>query len=157
MAQDERWGTRDRAYSAWHRRGSTGRYIGIEQAQLLAMIDLDVILYVEYDDETKEPIALIEAAQDIGQPYKCATVTQKLAERAGLPAYVVLYRVGNGSNPAEMDCRDIVGFRIKRLCPNAEYEWREMTPKEYAEGLLKMRSWKTKQIDSELFGDGQPF
>ena len=50
--QEEKYGTRDRAYSAWHRRKSTRRFIGIEHAQLLAMIDLDASLYVEYDDGT---------------------------------------------------------------------------------------------------------
>ena len=64
MSQEERHGTRDRSYSAWHRRQSTRRYIGIEKATLLAMIDLDASLYVEYDDGTKEPLALIETAQD---------------------------------------------------------------------------------------------
>ena len=51
--QEEIYGTRDRAYSAWHRRGSTRRYVGIDRAQLLAMIDLDAALYVEYDNGTK--------------------------------------------------------------------------------------------------------
>ena len=49
------------------------------------MIDLDASLYIEYDDGTKEPLALIETAQDIGQTYKNTTVTKKLAERAKLP------------------------------------------------------------------------
>ena len=66
MAQEEVYNTRDRSYSAWHRRKSTGRFIGFEHAQLLAMIDLDASLYVEYDDGTKEPIALIETAIDVG-------------------------------------------------------------------------------------------
>jgi hypothetical protein len=36
---DERYGTRDRTYSAWHRRLSTRRFVGIDRAQLLAMLD----------------------------------------------------------------------------------------------------------------------
>src|SRR5688500_12286183 len=73
MSQEERFGTRDRSYSAWHRRNSTRRFVGIERAQTLAMIDLDASLYVEYDDATKEPIALIETAIDCGQEFKPAT------------------------------------------------------------------------------------
>lgn len=44
--QEERYGNRDRTYSAWHRRLSTRRFVGLERAQLLAMIDLDAALYV---------------------------------------------------------------------------------------------------------------
>ena len=66
LMQEEIFGTRDRAYSAWHTRGSTRRFIGIDSAQLLAMIDLDAALYVEYDNGTKEPLALIETALDVG-------------------------------------------------------------------------------------------
>lgn len=70
MSQEERYGARDMSYSAWHRRNSTRRFIGIEYAQLLAMIDVDVSLYVEYDDKTKMPLALIEIAIDVGQESK---------------------------------------------------------------------------------------
>jgi len=73
-----------------HRRHSTRRFVGIERAQLLSMIDLDAALYVEYDDSSKEPLALIETARDVGQGYKAATVTRNLAKRAGLPCYCVL-------------------------------------------------------------------
>lgn len=79
--QEERYGTRDRTYSAWHRRLSTRRFVGIDRAQLLAMIDLDASLYVEYDDRTKEPVALIETARDVGQEHKPVTVTRRLAVR----------------------------------------------------------------------------
>ena len=51
--QEERYSTRDRAYSVWHRRFSTRRFIGIEAAQRLSMIDLDAALYVEYDDHSR--------------------------------------------------------------------------------------------------------
>jgi len=50
--QDEKYGTRSLAYSAWHRHKSTGRYVGIEKAQTLAMIDVDHVIYVEYDNDT---------------------------------------------------------------------------------------------------------
>ena len=46
MPHEEVTGTRDRTYSAWHRRMSTRRYVGIEAAQTLCMIDLDASLYV---------------------------------------------------------------------------------------------------------------
>lgn len=147
MAQEEVYGTRDRSYSAWHRRNSTRRFIGIEKAQLLAMIDLDASLYVEYDDGTKEPLALIETARDVGQPYKTATVTQKLAIKADIPCFVVLYRLSESPNPADSQWRDIECFRVMRLHPNPESTWRIVTPNEWAETLLKMRKWQAKKID----------
>jgi len=147
MAQEERFNERDRSYSAWHRRMSTRRFIGIEKAQLLAMIDLDASLYVEYDDGTKEPLALIETARDTGQPYKTATVTTKLAQRANIPCFVVLYKLSENSNPADEKWNDISQFRVKRLYPKPENQWRTVSPQEWAELLLKMRKWKAQQID----------
>ena len=149
MSQEEMYGSRERTYSAWHRRLSTRRFIGIEKAQLLAMIDLDASLYVEYDDGTKDPVALIETARDVGQSYKCATVTQKLAKRADLPCFVVLYTITNSLNPADSQWPDISSFRVKRLWPKPEYDWRTVTPQEWAETLLRMRGWGAKMLDKE--------
>jgi len=149
--QEEVYGTRDRTYSAWHRRKSTGRFIGIEKAQLLAMIDLDASIYVEYDNGIKDPLALIETAQDVGQIYKAATVTKKLAQRASLPCFVVLYTKSENQNPADNNWNDIDSFRVKRLWPKPEYQWRTVTPQEWSETLLKMRKWQAKKVDKELF------
>ena len=147
--QEEKYGTRDRAYSAWHRRKSTRRFIGIERAQLLAMIDLDASLYVEYDDGTKEPIALIETAIDTGKQYKCALVTTNLAKRAKLPCFVVFYKLAPEQNPSDKAWKDIESFRVKRLWPKPENDWRTMTPQQWAENLLKMREWSASNIDLE--------
>ena len=149
--QEEVYNTRDRSYSAWHRRLSTGRYVGIERAQLLAMIDLDASLYVEYDNGTKEPLALIETARDVGQSYKTATVTLKLAQRAKLPCFVILYTLSDNENPADKKWKDIDRFRVMRLYPKREYAWRTLTPQIWAESLLKMREWKARQIDEIIF------
>ncbi len=147
--QEERYGTRDRSYSAWHRRKSTRRFVGIEDAQLLAMIDLDASLYVEYDDGTKEPLLLVETARDVGQPHKTATVTTKLAMRTSptMPAYVVLYTLSDKVNPADSDWNDITSFRIRRLYPNPDRQWRVVTPKQWARGLLEARRWCANKID----------
>jgi hypothetical protein len=116
MSQEETYGTRGREYSAWHRRFSIARYVGIEAAQRLAMIDLDAALYVEYDDRSREPLALIETARDVGQDHKPATVTRNLARRARVPAFVLLYRLSQDRNPADPRYRDVAGLRLKRLC-----------------------------------------
>ena len=133
------------------RRMSTGRFVGIERAQTLAMIDLDASLYVEYDDGTKEPLALIETAMDVGQSFKNGTVTRKLAERANLPCYVVLYTISERKNPADGRFKDIARFRVMQLYPKAETQWHEYSPAEWARNLVKLREWQTARLDKELF------
>ena len=155
MAQEETFGTRDRSYSAWHRRLSVQRFVGIESAQTLAMIDLDASLYVEYDDLSKEPLALIEAAMDRGQNYKSATVTMKLAARCQpiLPAYCVLYTIGNSPNPADRRWNDISEFRLRQIWPIPSEPWRAwrvMSPAQYATFLTKLRKRSAEFIDEEI-------
>lgn len=151
--QEERYNKRDRVYSAWHRRLSTRRFIGLEQAQLLSMIDLDAALYVEYDDKSREPLALIETARDVGQRWKAANVTMNLARKARIPAYVILYQYSSRQNPADPSWPDIERFRIKRLWPHPERSWRVLTPEQWAVGLLRIRTWTTRRLDLEAAND----
>lgn len=153
MSQEERFGTRERTYSAWHRRLSTRRFIGLERAQLLSMIDLDCSLFVEYDDGSKAPLALIETARDVGQAHKAATVTLNLAKRAKLPCYVVLYSTAGVPNPADATAQDIASFRIRRLWPKPEDAWRELSPAEWASGLVRIRAWASSRLDREAAND----
>ncbi len=153
MSHEERFGTRDRTYSAWHRRGSVRRFVGIDRAQLLSMIDVDASLYVEFDHEDKEPLALIEVARDVGQSHKAATVVRRLAKRANLPAYVVLYKPAPEANPADTQHRDIEGFRVRRLWPRPESTWRALTPAEWATGLVQIRAWACCRLDREAAND----
>jgi len=122
-----------------------------EQADSLAMIDLDHVLWIEYGDADKEPLVLIEEAEDIGQSGKAATVTRNLARRAGLPAIVVLWRPSEQPNPAALEWPDIEMFRVKRAWPMPESEWRRMTPLEYAQLLLRVREWPGGALDEWLF------
>lgn len=154
MSQEERWGTRDRTYSAWHRRMSTRRYVGLERAQLLSMIDLDVSLYVEYDDGTREPLALVETARDVGQSFKPANVTTRLAQRAGLPCYLVLYSCSEDANPADSTCPDISGFRVRRMWPAPESAWRSVKPAAWAKALIEIRNWSAERIGAAA-NDGE--
>lgn len=149
MAQEEKYGARDLTYSCWHRRNSTRRYVGIEKAQTLAMIDADVGVWVEYDDDDKVPLALIETARDVGQRHKTATVTANLARMANIPAYVVLYTHANVKNPAASEWPDISGFRVRRLTPNPEVQWRILTPKEWADALVQIRTFSARKLDMQ--------
>jgi hypothetical protein len=105
------------------------------------MIDVDALLHVEYEDGTRHPAALIEYAADEGNNYKCATVLQNLAKRCNplVEAYVVLYKRSTQPNPANREFPDIVGFRVKRLWPEPETDWHEMTPEEWAWALWEIR------------------
>lgn len=66
------------------------------------MVDLDCSIFIEYDDGTKEPLALIETARDVGQPYKPATVTLALAAagRRVARAHPRKVGIGTGTDPA---------------------------------------------------------
>lgn len=112
------------------------------------MIDVDVPLYVEYDDDSREPVALIETAIDIGQDHKTATVTVNLARRRPiLPAFCLLYTLSAHTNPSDESVMDIASFRAKRLYPGPEKAWRIMTPAEWAWTLLAMRRWSARKLD----------
>lgn len=153
MAQEETYGTRDLSYSAWHRAGSIRRFVGWERAQLLSMVDADCVLFLEYHERTKEPLALIEAAIDTGQDRKPATAIARLARRARIPAFVVLYRRSTEPNPADPRMLDVSGFRIKRLYPREEMAWRTVPPEEWATALLRIRAWAARRLDAEAAND----
>lgn len=137
MSQRERYGTRDLTYSAWHRRDSTGRFVGVREATKLGMIDMDG---VEYNCDTMQPVALVESARDIGQPNKSATVTVNLARMARITAYVLLYKTSDDKNPANPACFDIQQFRVKRLWPDPMRKWLTISPQQWAENLLAIRA-----------------
>lgn len=153
MSQEERTGRRAGEYSAWHRRASLARFVGAERAQLVAMCDIDAALWLEHDDLTKEPLALIETARDVGQPFKSGTVLVKLAKRARLPAYVCMYKLGDRRSPADPGCQDVVGFRVRRVYPRPEAAWRELTPAQWATGLLQIRAWSAAKLERDAAND----
>lgn len=148
--QEELTGQRSLVYSAWHRRYSTQRFVGIEAAQRLAMIDIDACLWVEYDDRSREPLAVIETAMDVGQTFKASTVTRNLAKRAGISAYCCLYRLADEFNPAASGIADIASFRVRRLWPTPSYVWRAYTPEQWARLLLEIRECGARVLDEEL-------
>jgi hypothetical protein len=54
------------------------------------MIDIDI---TEYCSKCGEPLALIETAIDKGQEFKPTRVTVKLAQKAGIKAYLIYYKI----------------------------------------------------------------
>lgn len=143
--QEEKYNHRDLHYSSWHRRKSTSRFIGVDRAEKLSMIDIDSL---EYNYQTRCPVALIETAQDVGQERKSTTVTSNLAELAGIPCYLVLYTLSENANAANDSWLDIESFRVKRIWPRKS-DFVILTPKEWCEYLEKLR--KLPPQDTDVF------
>lgn len=151
--QEEKYGARDLCYSAWHRASSIRRFVGWEQAQLVSMVDADCVLFLEYEPRNKEPLALVETAIDVGQEHKPATAIMRLAKRARIPAYLVLYERAEKANPADPRWRDVQRFRVKRLWPRTESRWRTIEPDEWAKALLQIRAWSARRLDVTAAND----
>lgn len=79
MTRYERHGTRDIAYSNWHRHACPDD---------ITMQDID---WLEYCRTCRAPLVLIEAAQDVGQWYKPTAVLDSLGRAAGVLSLCVLY------------------------------------------------------------------
>jgi len=83
-------------YSEWHR----------SLDNKLGYIDIDscgICL------KCKAPLYLAETTFDVGQAWKATTTTEKLARLAGLPSFLIFYKVN--------DKREVIAFRIKQLTP----------------------------------------
>lgn len=124
MANRERTGWRDFAYSKWHR----------ELDDRLSFLDID---WIERCDSCKRILAVCELAVDTGRDDKNYWATQRIAraldaaDRQGtVKGFVVLYRK-DGSNV-------ITGFRVRQVHP-AETDLVSLTPAEWAQRLYKLR------------------
>lgn len=150
--QEEIYGARDLSYSKWHRASSIKRFISEKNATQLSMIDVDVCIYVEYADNLKIPLALIEVAMDVGQEYKTATVTKNLANKANIPAIVLLYKVSKtDKNPSDSKYYDIESFRYKTIgnvSPTGvvDKHWINASPEEWANTLVRIREFSIKNL-----------
>jgi hypothetical protein len=145
--QTERYATRDRSYGIWHRLQSIARFLSPKQAAALTMVDLDSVLFVEYEHFGKIPLCLVEVARDIDQQQKSTGCIRNLARLAGIPAYCVLYSYADHPNPSNPNWPDLEQFRIQRVWPKPEDSWRTLTPKEWASALLKIRGWQLRRFE----------
>ena len=84
------------AYSEWHRslKNDLG-YIDIDSCGLCL--------------KCKYPLYLAETAFDVGQKYKATTTTEALAKLAGLPSFLIFYKVN--------DEREVIKLRVQQLTP----------------------------------------
>src|SRR5690606_23866370 len=129
---EERTGTRDLTYSRWHRPKSIRRYLSVEQAAKLTVIDID---WCEACWRCAAPLALIETQRSTKGP-KNARIMTELAKLAQLPAFSVGYHVGEVGG--EEDC---IAFYVTQLWPYADARRVvTMTAQQYAEWLWSLRS-----------------
>ena len=131
MSRHERWESRDRTYSNWHRYAC---------ADSSAMIDVDGL---DYCQRCRMPLLLVEAARDCGQQ-KPTIVLEKLAAAANVMAVCVLWTPSAAWSalPPHCDCQrlrhsrtdcdhGIASFRARRVYPNPS-GWMPWTPAECA-------------------------
>lgn len=122
MARLEKTGFRCQEWSYWHRN---------ELPDDMDFLDID---WVEYCHLCKKPLALFELARDYEQKYKIAYVTQNLARMAGIPGYVILYKIDK-SMPHNMgDCR------IQQLWPLEQKIFKAYPPHKVREGIIRLHN-----------------
>lgn len=98
MSRQERYGTRDLAFSAWHR---------LIPRDDFTWIDID---HFAYCDKCKDPIYVAELALDVGQEFKPTTITKRIAVKLAIPGILILYTVEDEA---------ITSFRVKQIAPKA--------------------------------------
>ena len=121
------------AFNEWHREASIRRFISPEDARNLTAIDLDLL---EYCPRCFVPILLHEVAQDRGQSAKQTIVLSRLAEASSLRALCTLYTLSEARNPTQQECPDISDFRVRRIWPDPEPAFINLSPSQYARRLL---------------------
>src|SRR6516225_4317530 len=143
MPQHEIRGDREgeMAYNAFHREASAARFIDRESAHNLPMINIDHVFWIEYNEQTKAPVALVESARDVGQKEKAVTILKALAVRANLPCYTVLYQIADDTDIDELtELPRITGFRVRREWPDQQSrDFITATPEQYFAGLWQLR------------------
>ena len=97
-------------YSEWHRALKNDlRYVDIDSCGIC--------------NKCKQPLYLAETTFDVGQSWKATTATEWLAKAAGLPSFLIFYKVNEN--------REVISFRVKQLTPI----------KDRKEIILKPEAW----------------
>lgn len=118
MSRYERFGQRDLTFSLWHR----------SLPNRCTCIDID---FLEYCQRCRAPLALIEIAREVGQENKPTLVMQRLAEAAGIVAYVVIYTVDGTQLDSIGNCR------VAKVAPERG-EFFNMRPAQVGELITKI-------------------
>ena len=101
-------------YSEWHR--------NLENK--LGYIDIDSVGICL---KCKAPLYLAETTFDVNQKLKATTTTEKLARLAGLPSFLIFYKVN--------DKREVIAFRIKQLTPTKDQKEVYLKPSAWVQAM----------------------
>lgn len=105
----------------------------------MKQIDIDATFFVEFAGRCNV-LLLVEYAYDTGQDYKNHHVLQELAQRADVPAIIVLYTNHRSRrSPSNRYKPDFESVRVKWIYPEISMIWKQMTPCEYAKFLEQAR------------------
>jgi len=140
---------RSEAYSAFHRAASINRFLqNPDLAHSLGMIDLDHTIWIEWQDKTFRPLALIETAEDTPRNRrKSVKVLKALALMAGIPAFLVLVTEADWPNPTDRSVNDVRRFAMRRIDkPQPQHGYMERTPEEYVLWLVQLRQHQARQL-----------
>lgn len=135
MSERTYW--RDLTYHLFHRKESAKRFIDEAMAGILRMRDIDC---VEHCYACGRPLALIEVKAGHQRRVYVEPMV-RLADRAGLPAFVVFYRRSGELNPVYLGRTNIDGTPIRDIealtVVNAvDGAVLQLTPAEFFEWLL---------------------
>jgi hypothetical protein len=138
MTSIERVRERSTLYSRWHREQSTRRFLAHKEAWELGNIDIDECVYCRY---CNVPLALLEIKRS-DERLRVATVTTRLARRAGLPAYTVVY------TPDSED-GDFESFEVRQVAHVESPVGEAMTPDRYAKWLHRFQSTHKSECETQ--------
>lgn len=131
----------------WHRPDSVSRFVDVNRARWLTQIDIDSCEYCHLGG-CLEPVALVETKL-IWSREKTMTVTNNLARRAAIPAFLVEYETTKPTGacdhcgqPVAVDGNDIAYF----VATGVSGSLPEMDPAKYAEWLWELRfgHWRSE-------------
>lgn len=131
MQEHEKSGYRDLIYNVWHRPQSIGRFIPMEDAMNLRSIDIDLVECTK----SGRTVLIHELARDIGQENKSTNIIRRMAQDMDCCALLTLYTPSEKLNPADVRFLDISAFRVRKIWPNPEQDFRDFMPDEYANYL----------------------
>lgn len=109
MSERTYW--RDLTYHLFHRKESAKRFIDEPMAGILRMRDIDC---VEHCYACGRPLALIEVKAGRRRAVYVEPMV-RLADRAGLPAFVVFYRRSTELNPVYLGRTNLDGTPIRDI------------------------------------------
>ena len=115
-------------YSKWHR-----------QFDGIAYIDIDAVECCKY---CTEPLAVLELTKDIGQEYKTFKLTKTVADRLGVPGFVIYYKT------KDIVTDEIISFRVQKVSPKVTQIFSNISPKKWQQYLKLLHTEHHKNCNA---------